>query len=51
MLNQDLIKCVVCGKVVNTNEDDNTEDCQLSDNTWVCSRVCWDIAVEWFEEE
>jgi hypothetical protein len=53
MMNEDLINCVVCGNVVNTIEDGNRDGCQLTDDTWVCSEECWDIAVEWFwfEEE
>lgn len=36
--------CVVCGKKnLSTAEGDGGDECQLSDGSWVCSGVCWDV--------
>ena len=39
-------QCCMCGKLgLSTDEDGGTE-CELSDGRWVCSRGCYDRAVD-----
>jgi len=44
----DVPRCAHCKGEVCTYEDceDHTEDCELADGRWTCSRVCYDAVVE-----
>ena len=40
-------QCCMCGKTgLSTVEGDGGPECELSDGRWVCSRECWDRAVQ-----
>ena len=43
----DAPRCAHCRGQVCTLEDceDHTEDCQLADGRWTCSRICYDAVV------